>query len=125
MRFRRHYTAEQARALLPKLRSWLEELLELRDRLSEQEEAMAGARPVGVDLGGPEVNSWVKVLADFRSILFEFHQREILIKDLERGLVDFPAIHNGREVFLCWEKAEDDIGFWHELDSGFAGREPL
>jgi hypothetical protein len=125
VKFQRHYTPEQARALLPKLRGWLDELVDLRDRLAEQEEAIAESRAPGTDLGGPEVNAWIKVLADFRSILFEFHQREILIKDLERGLIDFPAIHNGREVFLCWEKTEDDIAFWHDLDAGFPGREPL
>ena len=55
----------------------------------------------------------------------EFQSREIQIKDLERGLIDFPAIRGGREIFLCWEKDEEDIEYWHELDTGFAGREKL
>ncbi|MBI3881959.1 MAG: DUF2203 family protein, partial [Verrucomicrobia bacterium] len=52
-------------------------------------------------------------------------RREIQIKDLERGLVDFPAILGGREVFLCWESGEDDIEFCHDLATGYAGRERL
>jgi hypothetical protein len=71
------------------------------------------------------VNRWVRALADFRDLLAEFQNREIVIKDLERGLVDFPAIIGGREVFLCWEKDEDDIEFWHDIDTGYAGRERL
>jgi len=68
---------------------------------------------------------WVKLIAEFRSLLLEFCQRDIEIKDLDRGLVDFPAIIGGREVFLCWEKSEDDVEYWHDLDAGFGGREPL
>jgi hypothetical protein len=60
-----------------------------------------------------------------QELLAEFESRQIQIKDVERGLVDFPAIIGGREVFLCWERGEDDIEFWHEIDSGYAGREHL
>ena len=48
-----------------------------------------------------------------------------MIKDVERGLVDFPSILAGREVFLCWERGEDDVEHWHDLDSGYAGREQI
>ena len=58
-------------------------------------------------------------------MLQEFQRREIQVKDLQRGLVDFPAMLEGREVFLCWEQDEEDIEFWHELDGGYAGRERL
>ena len=51
--------------------------------------------------------------------------RGIQIKDLDRGLVDFPHVREGREMFLCWEFEDDDIEFWHEIDSGYAGRERL
>jgi hypothetical protein len=64
-------------------------------------------------------------MADFRGAMAEFQRREILIKDIDRGLVDFPAIIGGKEVFLCWEKDEEDIEFWHDLDTGYAGRERL
>ena len=60
-----------------------------------------------------------------QQILGEFQRRTIILKDLSRGLVDFPAIVGGREVFLCWEFGEDGIEFWHDLDSGYGGREKL
>ena len=48
-----------------------------------------------------------------------------MLRDLDRGLIDFPAVRDGEEVYLCWEEGEDEIGFWHELDAGHAGRQPL
>jgi hypothetical protein len=79
----------------------------------------------GHDVGGDLVNRWIRTLADMQEVLMEFQQRQIQLKDVERGLIDFPAIIGGQEVFLCWEKDEDDIEFWHDLDSGYAGREHL
>ena len=48
-----------------------------------------------------------------------------VIKDIEVGLVDWPALHQGREVLLCWKYGEPEVGFWHELNTGFAGRRPI
>ena len=52
-------------------------------------------------------------------------ERGILVKRIEPGLVDFPSLREGREVYLCWREGEDRIDFWHEVDAGFAGRQPL
>jgi hypothetical protein len=49
----------------------------------------------------------------------------VVLRDLDRGLVDFPALREGREVYLCWEEGEEDIGFWHEPEGGFDGRRPI
>ena len=51
--------------------------------------------------------------------------RGILLKDPDRGLVDFPVLREGREVYLCWLLGETTIEFWHDIDAGFAGRQPL
>jgi hypothetical protein len=124
-RFTRHYTREEVRALLPEVRNWLEQLEELRGRLRESDEQLKVLMESGSDAGGEPVESWVRRIVDVRMLLREFQNREIQIKDVERGLVDFPAVIGGKEVFLCWEKGEDDVEFWHDLDSGYAGREPL
>ncbi len=86
---------------------------------------MAGPLGQGHDLGGKLVNGWLRDLARIKGLLDEFQNRQIEIKDLERGLIDFPAFIEDKEVFLCWEKCEDDIEFWHDLTAGYAGREPL
>jgi len=123
--FGKHYTPEAARLLLPDVRQWLRRLVGLRAGLEKLDARVAAMRGPSDDLGGAEVNQWVRAMADIRQVLLEFHRREIQIKDLDRGLVDFPAIIGGKEVFLCWEQSEEDIGFWHDLDSGYSGREPL
>jgi hypothetical protein len=79
----------------------------------------------GVDAGGEMVQNWIKSLCRIKKLLGKFQAREIQIKDLERGLVDFPTMLGGKEVFLCWEQDEEDIEFWHELDRGYSERERL
>jgi hypothetical protein len=111
--------------MLPEVRVWLEDLAKLRDELACQDEKLKAALGLGDDLGGPLVNAHARNLAVFKQLLLRFQRREIQIKDLDRGLIDFPAFIQGREVFLCWEKGEEDIEFWHDLDAGYAGREPL
>jgi len=124
-RFQKHYTLEEARALLPQVRAWLKRLNELRHELERCDNRLTSLMNPGHDVGGDLVNTWIRTLAEMQELLIEFKRREIQIKDLERGLVDFPAIIDEREVFLCWEQGEEDIEFWHDLDSGYAGRERL
>jgi hypothetical protein len=124
-RFQKHYTLEEARALLPQIRLWLKRLIDLRAELEQQDNRLKAILEPGRDVGGTEVNRWVRTIAAIKEQLLEFHRREIQIKDLERGLIDFPALVAGKEVFLCWEQDEEDIEFWHDLDSGYAGRERL
>jgi len=123
--FKKHYTRDEARALLPKIRQWLARLNQLRKDLDRFDKRLSGMTEQGNDIGGDTVNQWIRTLADMQEILAEFQQREIFIKDLERGLIDFPAIMGDKEVFLCWESDDDDIEFWHDLESGFGGRERL
>jgi hypothetical protein len=123
--FEKHYTREEASALLPQIRLWLAKLNQLRKDLERYDKRLSGIAGQGKDTGGETVNGWIRALADMQETLAEFQRREIFIKDLERGLLDFPAIISGREVFLCWESDEEDVEFWHDLETGFGGRERL
>jgi hypothetical protein len=125
MRFETHYTRDEARALLPKIRIWLNRLIKLRDDVGRYDNALADQRARGDDLGGETVNAGVKALAEVNSLLREFQRRDIQLKDLDRGLIDFPSIIDEKEVFLCWEQDEEDIEFWHDLDAGYVGRERI
>ena len=60
-----------------------------------------------------------------RDSLHELQANGVVLRDLDRGLVDFPALREGEEIYLCWEEGEDEIGFWHDTESGFGGRQPL
>ena len=124
-RFKKHYTLAEARAMLPKITEWLNDLSRLQvehDKLSKRVSNLVNSQS---DVGGESVNNSLKVLFAMQSIYEAFKKHEIQLKDVERGLIDFPSRRGTREVFLCWEKGEEDIGHWHELDAGFAGREPL
>jgi len=123
--FSRHYTREEATALLPQVREWLQQLDVLRASLRKHDQRIESLLDAGTDRGGPTVNDWVRTMADIQHVLDEFRRREIFIKDPDRGLIDFPAIIGGREVFLCWQSGEGDVEYWHDLESGYGGREPL
>ena len=123
--FKKHYTRDEARALLPRVREWLNRLGALRRQIVQYDKTLSELLNDGKDAGGDVVNRSVRALADFKKVAMEFQDRQIQIKDLDRGLIDFPAIIGGKEVFLCWEKDEEDIEFWHDLETGYAGREKL
>jgi hypothetical protein len=123
--FQKHYTRDEANALLPQIRNWLQQLNRLRGELQRFEKRLSGLTEQGNDSGGETVNSWIRALADMQVTLAEFQRRQIFIKDLERGLLDFPALIGGREVFLCWEADEEAVEFWHDLETGYGGRERL
>lgn len=123
--FHKHYTVAEARELLPQIRRWLGQLSKWRGQLQDEEKTLQKVMTPGTDVGGPVVNAWLRTLTAIQELLLEFHKRDIQIKDLERGLIDFPTLRDGKEVFLCWEKSEEDIGFWHDLEAGYAGREKL
>ncbi len=124
-RFQKHYTREEATALLPQLRVWLEKLRVFREEIERSDKRLASLMSPGNDVGGDLVNRWIRALAEMQGVLGEFQKREIQIKDLDRGLLDFPAIIGGREVFLCWEQDEERVEFWHDLEAGYGGREKL
>lgn len=123
--FQHHYTIEEARALLPQLREWLQQLAHYRQQLETCDMKLLQLTAQGDDVGGATVRDRIIALSHIHKFLKEFSKRDIQVKDIDRGLVDFPAIIGGREVFLCWEKDEEDIEFWHDLNTGYAGREPI
>ena len=126
MNHERHYTLDQATAAMPWVRERLERLRAAHDLLGDKEarEALSEASPGN---GGGEPGHLVSEgFLALRSALIELQEMEIVLRDLERGLVDFPSIREGREVYLCWvEQEEDEIAYWHDLEAGFAGRQPL
>ncbi len=123
--FKKHYTLDEARTLLPQVRQWLTQLDHFQERLKTLDKRVSSLLSAGNDVGGDSVNQLVSLLAECKGVLQEFRVREIHIKDLARGLIDFPSLRDGKEIFLCWERDEEDIEYWHDLESGYAGRERL
>jgi hypothetical protein len=119
----RHYSLEEATALLPRVAELLATMRDARDRLGDSEARAALAEASN---GGGEPGKVVSGgFLELRESMLELREREIVLRDLDRGLIDFPALRDGREIYLCWEEGEPEIGFWHEPEAGFAGRRPL
>ena len=121
----RHYTVEEATAALPRVTELLEKLRAANAQLGEPEarEALGEAAPGNG--GGQPGRTVSEGFLAMRSAMIELRESEIVLRDLVRGLIDFPALRDGREIYLCWVEGEDEIGFWHEPEAGFGGRRPL
>jgi hypothetical protein len=125
MQHARHYTLEEATELLPRVAELLAAMRAARDRLGDAEARAALAEAGQTNGGGGPGKVVSEGFLELRESMLELREREIVLRDLDRGLVDFPALREGQEVYLCWEEGEDEIGFWHEPEAGFAGRRPL
>ena len=125
MRHERHFTREQADAAIAKLEQVLPRLQLARDALTD-EEARAALTDAAPGNGGGNPGRQVgESFLEVRRLLGEIGEIEIVLRDIDRGLVDFPALHEEREVYLCWQLGEDRVEFWHDLEAGFNGRQPL
>lgn len=129
-----HFRVEDAEALLPMLREALQRAAVIRAEAEKAEQELKSFRESIVRAGGMLVDH-ARVL-DLRSrfsdaqgrlgrLVEEVQSTGCLIKDLSQGLIDFPALRNGVEVFLCWKLGEPGIAFWHGIQEGFRGRRPI
>jgi hypothetical protein len=121
----RHYSLEEANAALPRVVELIGTLRSASERLGDKEtrEALGEAAPGN---GGGEPGRTVsEAFLELREAMAELRKGEIVLRDLGRGLIDFPSMREGEEVYLCWEEGEPEIAFWHEPEAGFAGRRPI
>jgi hypothetical protein len=121
----RHYSIEQANAAMGWVRERIERMRAARKQLGDEEAraALADAAPTN---GGGEPGMVVsEAFLDLRNALIELNEMDVVLRDLERGLFDFPALRHGDEVYLCVEDGEDEIGYWHDIEAGYGGRQPL
>jgi hypothetical protein len=124
---KRYFTVEEANCLIPQIKAIVEQLRQGRRRLQRQRPtAEALAQKSGGNGGGSDA---VTYLSDYSQTfgrgLAQLQALGVVLKDVERGLIDFPHRREGREVYLCWEYGEERIDYWHETDSGYSGRQPL
>ena len=130
----KRFTYAEAQSLLPQVERLLRDALALK---SEYEEAEREVQAFGqrIMLMGGMVVDREKALETkrrheaaagrLRAVLEEIQETGCLIKDLNIGLVDFPTLLRGTEVYLCWKLGEEAIGYWHGVDEGFRGRKPI
>ncbi|MCC2670171.1 MAG: hypothetical protein K0Q72_2642 [Armatimonadetes bacterium] len=124
--FEKYYTVEEANSLLPELRTLLEKIQTARDEiLAHYQEALPVLKLVSQNSGGKEAAAYAVAIWKLNSRVRKLVSLGVQLKDLDRGLVDFPAWRDDQEVLLCWHLGEDEVSHWHDLESGFAGRQAL
>jgi hypothetical protein len=122
----RYFTVDEANALLPEVRRIVGNMLAARQTIVE-------ARPLVWPILEKSVNNGGAKQAG--ELIFEFEKVQaavkqltelgLQLKDVNTGLVDFLSVRDGREVYLCWRFDEPAVNFWHDLEAGFAGRQPI
>ena len=117
------YSRDEANALLPELTDLLLALREAFGTAARHAEAMRSSGPGNG--GSTHAQAWADAQHVADGKLAWLRSRGIQLKDLERGLVDFPSVREGRPILLCWLLGEPSVDFWHDLTTGFAGRRPL
>ena len=124
--YRKLCTVEEANALIPKLQELLDDLIRHRDALREKAPHLEPILRAAGANGGGRVGSEYGVEAYRLYLAIErIQELGVILKDLDIGLLDFPHEREGRIVFLCWHPPEERVGFWHEIEAGYAGRQPL
>ena len=124
--FPKLFTVEEANSLLPGLREILEEIWLHRDALREKAPHLEPILRAAGANGGGRVGSEYGVEAYNLYLAVErIRELGVVLKDLDVGLLDFPHEREGRVVFLCWHLPEERVGYWHEIEAGYAGRQPL
>jgi len=107
--------------MLPQVELWLNRLDLANAAFKKAAVPLDGFLSDGCDVGGQLASRYLKSFLDLASSLREFASREILLRDLQRGLIDFPSFAAGREVFLSWKRGEPDVEHWQDLDAGSTG----
>ena len=125
MRHERHYSLEQANAAIGWVRERIERMRAAREQLGDEEARAALSDAAPTNGGGAPGMVVSEAFLELRNALLELHEMDIVLRDLERGLFDFPALRDGREVYLCLEDGEDEIEYWHDIEAGYGGRQPL
>ena len=119
----KYYTPKEANEALAIVRPMLVEMMMIGEKIRDHQPELWDLVQKSAGNGGnPKLS---KLLADFDRLDLLFHQIQdmgIEVKDLMIGLIDFVALRDGREVYLCWKVGEDSIQFWHEIEAGFIGR---
>ena len=130
----KRFTLAEAESLIPSVDRLLRKAVELKSGFSSAEQHVESFQRRIVMMGGMVVDR-AKVreardqrdeaAAGLRTVIEEVQELGCVVKDLDIGLVDFPTLFHGREVYLCWKLGEPAIAFWHGVDEGFAGRKAI
>jgi hypothetical protein len=121
-----YFTLQEANEALNIIRPLMDEVQVIRQKILEnQPEAWPAIEKSAGNGGNRALSNLVQDFEKLDALVHQIQDTGAQIKDINTGLLDFSALKNGREVYLCWQHGEDDIKYWHEIEAGFAGRQPI
>jgi hypothetical protein len=122
----KYFTLQEANETLNIIRPLMDEVQAIRLKiLKNQPEAWPAIEKSAGNGGNRALSNMVQDFEKFDALIHRIQATDVLIKDVNLGLLDFLALKDGREVYLCWQYGEGDIAFWHEIEAGYAGRQPI
>src|SRR5262245_35927284 len=120
------FTLAEAQSLVPQLRAILEEVSAEWSQIKEMEPVIDKVRDKAPYDGFSEIGvRYVTAVSHLMVLVSQIKEMGVLLKDVDKGLCDFPYMRQGRVVYLCWQLDEASIEYWHDIEAGFAGRERL
>lgn len=120
------FTLQEANEALLSIRPWMDEIQMIRSEiLTHQPEIWSVMEKSAGNGGNLTLSRMVKTFDRLDALIHSIQDMGAIIKDINTGLLDFPALKDGREVYLCWQYGEGNIAFWHEIEDGFAGRQSI
>jgi len=121
-----YFTLQEANETLVTIRPLMDEVQTIRQKiLANQPEAWPAIEKSAGNGGNRALSNMVQDFEKLDALVHRIQDTGALIKDINTGLLDFPALRDGREVYLCWQYGEGEIAFWHEVEAGFAGRQSI
>ena len=121
-----YFSLEEANNVLKVIRPLMDEVQAIRQKiLANQPEAWPAIEKSAGNGGNRALSNMVQDFERFDALIHQIQDTGAQIKDINTGLLDFSALKDGREVYLCWQYGEEEIAFWHEVEAGFAGRQPI
>ena len=121
-----YFTLEEANEALKVIHPLMNEVQAIRQKiLANQPEAWPAIEKSAGNGGNRALSDMVQDFERFDMLIHQIQDTGAQIKDINIGLLDFSALKDGREVYLCWQYGEGEIAFWHEVEAGYAGRQPI
>jgi hypothetical protein len=122
----RYFTLQEANQALTVIRPLMDEIQDIRQGiLARQPDVWPVVERAAGNGGSPAASKMVREFERLDALVHQVQDTGVLFKDINLGLLDFSALKDGREVYLCWKYGEQDIAFWHEIEAGYAGRQPI
>ena len=120
------FTLQEANAFVPQLLEMVPRIQKISISLSNDFPDLKNAREKAKLFGGSEQGlGYLKTILKYNNLMSKIEEIGCEVKGIREGLVDFPSIREGKEVYLCWRMPEKEILFWHDLNTGFSGRKPI